>query len=73
MIFFEINKTFHRYDESFLLLNHILLLQYLAKNIGTKIIGIEDKEKKFLIKEDGYEVEDPFFKQWIVLQSGTAV
>lgn len=28
-------------------------------------------KKGFLIKEDGYEVEDPFFKQWIILQSGT--
>ncbi|MBQ8239647.1 MAG: ATP-binding protein [Bacteroides sp.] len=30
-------------------------------------------KKGFLIKEDGYEVEDPFFKQWIVLQSGSSL
>ena len=29
-------------------------------------------KKGFLIKENGYEVEDPFFKQWIVLQSGSS-
>lgn len=30
-------------------------------------------KKGFLIKENGYEVEDPFFKQWIIRQSETAV
>ena len=30
-------------------------------------------KKGFLIKEDGYEVEDPFFKQWIIQQSRAEV
>ena len=45
----------------------------LRKVSERKLSELKIRRKKFLIKEDGYEVEDPFFKQWIVLQSVTAV
>ena len=49
---------------------------YEQKSLPTSTIYSSIKKlmkKGFLIKENGYEIEDPFFKQWIILQSQTAL
>lgn len=49
---------------------------YEQKSLPTSTIYSSIKKlmkKGFLIKENGYEIEDPFFKQWIIFQSQTAL
>ncbi len=49
---------------------------YEQKNLPTSTTYSSIKKlmkKGFLIKEDSYVLEDPFFKQWIILQSGTSL